>query len=89
MVYTNGFCRKKIPEVKSVPLPPTVTFEVQESLYGRKGWKVMPVTASSNGPTDMRQVHPKDLEKIYDQLNSIELAGQEMPQTITVKLNHR
>ena len=55
----------------------------------QKGKIVVPVVGSSNGPTDMRQVHPKDLEKLYDQLNSIELAGQEMPQTMTVKLNHR
>ena len=78
--------RKKIPEVKKGPLPTTVTFAVRESLYGRKGWMVMPLASYS---PDMRNMHPKDLEKIYDELNSMERAGESIPETITYKLQHR
>jgi len=82
--------RKKIPDMKKSSLPSTITFAVRESLYGRKGWMLMPHAAAgqSVGP-DMRQIHQKDLEKIYDQLNSMELQGEEIPETITVKLSHR
>jgi len=82
--------RKKIPDMKKSSLPTTITFAVRESLYGRKGWMLMPHAAAgqSVGP-DMRQIHQKDLEKIYDQLNSMELQGEEIPETITIKLSHR
>ena len=127
--------------MKKSSLPSTITFAVRESLYGRKGWMLMPHAAAgqSVGPgvttnliyfvfckgmpkfgiwlwllsgyesikmwkakqlnnrvgdhtclaSDMRQIHQKDLEKIYDQLNSMELQGEEIPETITVKLSHR
>lgn len=82
--------RKKIPDMKKSSLPSTITFAVRESLFGRKGWMLMPHAAAgqSVGP-DMRQIHQKDLEKIYDQLNSMELQGEEIPETITVKLSQR
>ena len=82
------FYRKKIPEVRKGPLPTTVTLAVRESLYGRKGWMVMPLANNSLSP-DMRNMHPKDLERIYDDLNSMERAGEDIPETITVRLNHR
>ena len=39
--------------------------------------------------SDMRQIHQKDLERIYDDLNSMEIQGEAIPETITVRLNHR
>jgi len=86
-VEHQAIMRKKIPEVKGGPLPATVTFAVRESLYGRKGWMVMPLT--QNGSPDMRKINKKDLERIYDDLNSMEIQGEPIPETITVRLNHR
>ena len=78
--------RKKIPEVRKGPLPTTVTLAVRESLYGRKGWMVMPLAGNSHSSPDMRNMHPKDLERIYDDLNSMERAGEDISNHYQVEL---
>ena len=67
------------------PLPASVTFSVRQTMFGRRGWMVMPKDDSFN----MRQVHRDDLEDVLTKIRTMELSGVAVPPSVTVKLNHR
>ncbi len=67
----------------------SVTYCVQRTKYGRKGWKVMlPPEAEEGLDDDNKAFFDKAaLEKVMGRIRDLEFSGKEVPERITVEVN--
>ncbi len=65
-----------------------VSFNIKRSVYGRKGWKVMPAppAAGSGENLNLKTLEAEVVDRVMARIREIELSGHDVPEVMTVKI---